>query len=127
GIDPDRLRRKAVDRGFMTADAVARLSDHDALRMIFLPGFSTAEKVSNVSGRGVGMDVVKTNIERIGGVVDLQSRPGQGTTFRIKIPLTLAIIPALVVSSGGDRYAIPQISLLELVRLNGAQVKAGID
>ncbi len=95
--------------------------------LIFLPGFSTADKISNVSGRGVGMDVVKTNVERIGGVVDLQTRPGQGTTFRIKIPLTLAIIPALVVSSGPDRYAIPQISLLELVRLEGSQVRTGID
>jgi len=95
--------------------------------LIFLPGVSTKEVVDEVSGRGVGMDVVKTNVERIGGVVDLQTRPGQGTTFRIKIPLTLAIIPALVVSSGPDRYAIPQISLLELVRLEGAQVAAGID
>jgi two-component system chemotaxis sensor kinase CheA len=127
GLRLDRIRAKAVERGLLSAEQAGRLSDREVAELIFLPGFSTAEKVSNVSGRGVGMDVVKTNIERIGGVVDLQSRPGQGTTFRIKIPLTLAIIPALVVSSGGDRYAIPQISLLELVRLQGAQVKAGID
>ena len=93
--------------------------------MIFLPGFSTAEKVTNVSGRGVGMDVVKTNIEKIGGTVDLQSRLGQGTTLKIKIPLTLAIIPAFIVNSGGDRYAIPQVSLLELVRLEGGAGHAG--
>ena len=88
------------------------MSDHEVLNLIFLPGFSTAEKVTNVSGRGVGMDVVKTNIEKIGGTVDLQSQPGEGTTLKIKIPLTLAIIPALIVTSGGDRFAIPQVSLL---------------
>ena len=87
--------------------------------LIFCPGFSTAAQVTNVSGRGVGMDVVKTNIEKIGGTVDVQSRPGQGTTVKMKIPLTLAIIPALIVTCGGDRYAIPQVSLLELVRLEG--------
>ena len=92
--------------------------------LIFLPGFSTAETVTNVSGRGVGMDVVKTNIESIGGTVDVDSEPGAGTTFRVKIPLTLAIIPAVTVECAGDRYAIPQVSLLELVRLgtgSGAQ------
>ncbi len=85
--------------------------------LIFLPGFSTAEKVTNISGRGVGMDVVRTNIERIAGHVDIHNRPGQGTTITIKIPLTLAIIPALLITSGGERFAIPQVSLLELVRL----------
>jgi two-component system, chemotaxis family, sensor kinase CheA len=83
-----------------------------------LPGFSTADKVTNVSGRGVGMDVVKTNVEKIGGTVDITSRLGQGSTLRIKIPLTLAIIPALVVTSGGERFAIPQVNLLELVRID---------
>src|SRR5205814_9849286 len=91
------------------------------------PGMSTAEKVTNVSGRGVGMDVVKTNIEKIGGTVDVQSQPGVGTTVRMKIPLTLAIIPALVVTSAGDRYAIPQVSLLELVRLEGEKAERGIE
>ena len=127
GLNLDRIRAKAVERGLLSADQAARLADRQVCDLIFLPGFSTAEKVSNVSGRGVGMDVVKTNVERIGGIVDLVSRPGLGTTFRIKIPLTLAIIPALIVTSGGDRYAIPQISLLELVRLTGAQVKDSID
>jgi two-component system chemotaxis sensor kinase CheA len=83
------------------------------------PGFSTAAKVTNVSGRGVGMDVVRTNIERIGGTIDLQGSRGFGTTIKVKIPLTLAIIPALVVASGDNRYAIPQASLLELRRLEG--------
>ena len=103
------------------------MNDRELMNLIFLPGLSTAEKVTNVSGRGVGMDVVKTNIEKIGGTVDIQSRPGHGTTLKIKIPLTLAIIPALVVTSGGDRYAIPQVSLLELVRLEGEQARKGIE
>ena len=95
------------------------MSERDIVDLIFLPGFSTAEQVTNVSGRGVGMDVVKTNIERIGGSVDVHAVPGAGTTFRLKIPLTLAIIPALVVACAGRRYAIPQVSVLELVRLEG--------
>ncbi len=103
------------------------MSDREAAQLILLPGFSTAEKVTSVSGRGVGMDVVKTNIEKIGGTLDLQSKPGQGTTIKIKIPLTLAIIPALIVTAGGDRYAIPQVSLLELVRLEGDEVKRKIE
>ena len=111
----------------ITAEQASRMSDHEASHLIFLPGFSTAEKVTNVSGRGVGMDVVKTNIEKIGGTVDLQSQAGEGTTLKIKIPLTLAIIPALIVTSGGDRFAIPQVSLLELVRLEGKKVRTGIE
>jgi two-component system chemotaxis sensor kinase CheA len=127
GLDLDRVRRKAVERGIVTAEQSARMSDREATNLIFMPGFSTAEKVTNVSGRGVGMDVVKTNIEKIGGTVDLQSKQGHGSTVRMKIPLTLAIIPALVVTSAGDRYAIPQVSLLELVRLEGEQIKKGIE
>jgi two-component system chemotaxis sensor kinase CheA len=127
GIDPDRLRAKAVERQLLSAAEAEALSDREAFRLIFKPGFSTAEKVTNVSGRGVGMDVVKTNIERIGGSVDIQSVIGHGTTFRIKIPLTLAIIPALVVTSGGDRYAIPQVNLLELVRVEADQVGSAIE
>ena len=95
--------------------------------MIFLPGFSTAEKITNVSGRGVGMDVVKTNVEKIGGTVDVQSSAGRGTTVKIKIPLTLAIIPALMVTAGGERFAIPQVSLLELVRLEADGGGTGIE
>jgi chemotaxis protein histidine kinase CheA len=95
--------------------------------LIFFPGFSTAEKVTNVSGRGVGMDVVKTNVEKIGGTVDVQSTRGRGTTVRVKIPLTLAIIPALVVTCGGDRYAIPQVNLLELVRIEAEQAHTAIE
>ena len=119
GIDVERLRATAIERGVVTAEHAARMTERQVHDLVFAPGFSTAERVTNVSGRGVGMDVVRTNIERIGGTVDLQSRPGEGTTFRIKIPLTLAIIPALVVGCGGQRYAIPQVSLLELVRTGG--------
>lgn len=127
GIDAAKIRAKAIERGLLTPEQSSRTSDRDVLGMIFAPGFSTAEKITNVSGRGVGMDVVKTNIERIGGTVELQTEIGRGTTFKVKIPLTLAIIPALVVSAGADRYAIPQISLLELVRLEGDQVAKGIE
>jgi two-component system chemotaxis sensor kinase CheA len=118
GMDPARLRERAVSRGLVTAEAAARMSERETLNLVFAAGFSTAETVTNVSGRGVGMDVVKTNIEKIGGLVDIQSVVGRGPTIRIKIPLTLAIIPALVVSAQGRRYAIPQVNLLELLRLD---------
>lgn len=127
GLNLDRIRKKALERGLITADQAGRLSEREAAQLILLPGFSTAEQVTSVSGRGVGMDVVKTNIEKIGGTLDLQTRPGQGTTIKIKIPLTLAIIPALIVTCDGDRYAIPQVSLLELVRLEGEQATRGIE
>ena len=118
GIDFELVRNKALERGLISADQAARMTESEALKLIFLPGFSTADKVTNISGRGVGMDVVRTNIEKIGGTVDIHSRRGEGTTLRIKIPLTLAIIPALIVTCAEDRYAIPQISLIELVRLD---------
>jgi two-component system chemotaxis sensor kinase CheA len=127
GVNLERVKQKALERGLITPDHASRMSEREVLNLIFLPGFSTATKVTNVSGRGVGMDVVKTNIEKIGGVVDVHSQSGKGTTLKIKIPLTLAIIPALTVTSGGDRYAIPQVSLLELVRLEGEQARKGIE
>jgi len=127
GLNVERIRQKAVERGVITFEQAARITEREIFNLIFLPGFSTAQKVTNVSGRGVGMDVVKTNIEKIGGTVDVQSTAGGGTTVRVKIPLTLAIIPALVVACGGDRYAIPQVSLLELVRLEGDEVRTGIE
>ncbi|MGH9495299.1 MAG: chemotaxis protein CheW, partial [Candidatus Sulfotelmatobacter sp.] len=127
GLDFQKIKNKAVQKGLISADQASRMSEREISNLIFLPGLSTAEKVTNVSGRGVGMDVVKTNIEKIGGTVDLQSKPGQGSTVRMKIPLTLAIIPALIVSTAGDRYAIPQVNLLELVRLEGEQVRTGIE
>jgi two-component system chemotaxis sensor kinase CheA len=120
GIDPQRVKAKAFSKGLISSDRAGSMDDRDAVQLIFMPGFSTAEKVTNISGRGVGMDVVKTNIERIGGVVEVASGKGTGTTIRIKIPLTLAIIPGLVVSSCGQRFVIPQVSLQELVRLDAS-------
>jgi two-component system chemotaxis sensor kinase CheA len=127
GLNLDRIRKKAVEKGLIGAEQAARMSEREATQLILLPGFSTAEQVTSVSGRGVGMDVVKTNIEKIGGTLDVQSRAGQGTTVNIKIPLTLAIIPALIITNDGDRYAIPQASLLELVRLDENESKDGIE
>ena len=119
GIDLDRVKAKAVERGLVTSEAAATMRDAEAVQLIFLPGFSTAAKVTNVSGRGVGMDVVKTNIEKIGGSVECRTERGVGTTFKIEIPLTLAIVPALVVTCNDRRYAIPQRSLVELVSVDG--------
>jgi len=119
GIDVARVKQKAIEKGILRPEQAEKLSDREALNLIFQPGFSTAQTVTNVSGRGVGMDVVKSHIEKIGGVVDLFSRPGEGTTVKLKIPLTLAIIPGLVITSGGERFVIPQVSLLELIRLEG--------
>ncbi|MGB8650544.1 MAG: chemotaxis protein CheA [Mycobacteriales bacterium] len=127
GIDIERVRARAVERGLLSAEQAARMGDREVAGLIFLPGFSTAQAITNVSGRGVGMDVVKTSVEKIGGTVDLQPRPGQGTTLRIRIPLTLAIIPALIVVTGEDRYAIPQVNLLELVRLEGDQARTAVE
>jgi two-component system chemotaxis sensor kinase CheA len=127
GLNIDRIKSKAVEKGLVTAEHASRLNDREAAQLIFLPGFSTAEKVSNVSGRGVGMDVVKTNIEKIGGTVDLSTTPGHGTSVKIKIPLTLAIIPALIITSNGRRFAIPQVNLLELVRIESHDTDPGIE
>jgi two-component system, chemotaxis family, sensor kinase CheA len=121
GIDVTRLKRKALENGLLRPEQVDKLSDREALSLIFLPGFSTAKIVTNFSGRGVGMDVVKSHIEKIGGVVDVFSRLGEGATVKIRIPLTLAIIPGLVITSGGERFVIPQVSLLELIRLEADQ------
>ncbi|MFP5372136.1 MAG: chemotaxis protein CheA, partial [Actinomycetes bacterium] len=127
GIDPAKLGAKAVERGLITADALARMSPTDVLQLIFLPGFSTAAAVTNVSGRGVGMDVVKTNIESIGGTIEVESDAGTGTVCRLRIPLTLAIVPALTVECAADRYAIPQISLQELVSLDAEKAANAVE
>jgi len=119
GIDLARVKQKALEKALLRPEQLEKLSEREALNLIFMPGFSTAAKVTNLSGRGVGMDVVKSNIERIGGVADVYSQLGVGTTVRLKIPLTLAIIPGLVISSGGERFVIPQVNLLELIRLEG--------
>ncbi len=127
GIDPAKLGARAVERGLITPDALGRMSPSDILQLIFLPGFSTAAAVTNVSGRGVGMDVVKTNIESIGGTIEVESDPGLGTVCRLRIPLTLAIVPALTVECATDRYAIPQISLQELVSLDAEKASNAVE
>jgi two-component system chemotaxis sensor kinase CheA len=118
GIRSEKIKKKAVDNGLITADQAARMSDQEICKMIFMPGLSTAEQVTNISGRGVGMDVVKTNIEKISGAIDLDTEVGRGTVFKIRVPLTLAIVPALIVSTGNQRFAIPQVNLIELIRID---------
>ena len=127
GLNRERIRQKAIEGGLTTVEQASRMSDREMYNMIFLPGFSTAQKVTNVSGRGVGMDVVKTNVEKIGGTADVHSKAGQGTTVRIKIPLTLAIIPALVVTCAKERFAIPQVNLTELVRADSGVTNRRIE
>jgi two-component system chemotaxis sensor kinase CheA len=123
GMDVDRIAQKAVEKGLLRADQIATMDKRDIMAMVFQPGFSTAAKVTNVSGRGVGMDVVKTNIERIGGTVSVDSTLGEGTVWRLNIPLTLAIIQALTVDCGDQRYVVPQVAVLELVFIDGQSTK----
>ncbi len=120
GLDVQKIRAKALETGLTTLAELDRMSDLDICKFIFKPGFSTASGVSEVSGRGVGMDVVRNNIELIGGTVDLRSTSPDGSTFMIKIPLTLAIMAALIVEVAGERFAIPQFSVVELVRAGEA-------
>ena len=127
GIDRERVLRKAIERGLISPDQANGMPDREVYGLIFAPGFSTADSVTNLSGRGVGMDVVKSNVERIGGAVVVESEPGRSTTVRLKIPLTLAIIPALLILTGGNRYAISQASLVELVRINEEKAASAIE
>ncbi len=129
GINPVVISEKAVQKGLITQEQADRMSEAQILNIIFAPGFSTAEKVTNISGRGVGMDVVKSNVDRIGGTVDLSSVVGEGSRFKMKIPLTLAIVPALIVESHKEVFAIPQINLTELVQLDndGTSTDRGIE
>jgi two-component system chemotaxis sensor kinase CheA len=122
GLDPDRLRRRAVENGSLTPEAAARLSDREAINLIFGSGFSTAETVTDVSGRGVGMDIVKSNLTRFGALLDVDSRVGRGTKFTIKLPLTLAIIRGLLVKVSSGVYAVPLASVLETIRIPASQV-----
>ncbi len=123
GLNVERIAQKAVENGIMRADQIAQMDRRDIMALVFQPGFSTASAVTNVSGRGVGMDVVKTNIERIGGTVTVDSTLGEGTVWRLTIPLTLAIIQALTVDCGDQRYVVPQVSVLELVFIDGQSTK----
>ncbi len=122
GIDVQKVARKAIEKGIIKESDLQHMGERDILNLIFMPGFSTAEKITDVSGRGVGMDVVKTNIEKLNGVIELDTEVGKGTTLRIKLPLTLAIIQALMVLSNQDIYAIPLASVQEIVHLEEGQV-----
>ncbi len=122
GIDPERLKQRSQQLGILTSAQAEALSDREAFDLMFLPGFSTAERVTNLSGRGVGMDVVRSNLELVNGTIEVRSQINIGTTFRIKIPLTLAIVSALLISSGNERFAIAQTNIQELVRLEGQQI-----
>ncbi|MGB7134298.1 MAG: chemotaxis protein CheA, partial [Acidobacteriaceae bacterium] len=121
GINIERVRQKAVERQLVPVQRAEQMNEREILQLIFLPGFSTAAAVTSVSGRGVGMDVVRTNVEKIGGKVEVESHEGQGTILRLRIPLTLAIIPALIVHSRGQNFAVPQASLTELVHLRAGE------
>ena len=123
GIDVDEIRRTAIERGLVAKDVAESMTDCQALRFVFEPGFSTAASVTHLSGRGVGMDVVRSNIERVGGAVDLQSVRDRGCTVRIRLPLTLAIISSLIVSARGELFAFPQASVLELIRLQAGETR----
>ncbi len=123
GIEPDKIRAKAVELGWYDQESVSRLTDREVLDLIFRPGFSTAKEVSDLSGRGVGMDVVRTSIEQINGMVDLQTTPGKGTKFTISLPLTLAIISALMVKLGDQIYAFPLSNVQETLRINADEIR----
>jgi len=127
GINVDKVRQKAIERGLITVERAAHMVERELLQLIFLPGFSTAAEVTNVSGRGVGMDVVRTNVEKIGGKVEIDSRAGKGTTLRLRIPLTLAIIHALIVRSVNQSFALPQGALSELVHIPPEQAATAIE
>ena len=127
GIAVEKVRDKAIERGIIAPERASQLGEHELLQLVFLPGFSTAAAVTNVNGRGVGMDVVRTNVEKIGGKVEIDSRTGKGTTLRLRIPLTLAIIPALIVRSVNQSFALPQGSLSELVHVPPEQAAKTIE
>ncbi len=127
GIDPGKIRAKALEKGLINPEEAATMSNKELVNLIFLPGFSTADKISDISGRGVGMDVVKTNFEKFGGVIELNSEPGHGTTITVRLPLTLAIIPSIITKIGKHRFAIPQVNLEEIVRIKGENEKMRIE
>ncbi len=127
GIPVEKIKAKAIERGLVKPERAAQMNERELMQLIFLPGFSTAASVTNVSGRGVGMDVVRTNVEKIGGKVELDSKLGKGTTVRMRIPLTLAIIPALIVRGMSQSFALPQGALSELVHIARSEVKSTIE
>ncbi|MCP4688131.1 MAG: response regulator [Desulfobacterales bacterium] len=127
GLDGEKLAASAVGKGLITEEQAHVMADKEKVNLIFLPGFSTAKEITDVSGRGVGMDVVKTNLDKLGGQTDIDSVPGKGTNIRIKLPLTLAIIPSQLIVTEGERYAIPQVNLEELLRIPAGKVKDQVE
>ena len=127
GLDGDVLAETAIKKGLITSDQAKVMSEKERINLILLPGFSTAKKITDVSGRGVGMDVVKTNLDQLGGSIEIESEVGKGSTISIKLPLTLAIIPCQIVMTGGERYAIPQVNLEELLRIPASRVKERVE
>jgi two-component system chemotaxis sensor kinase CheA len=127
GLDPETISTVAFSKGLVTETQIAEMSDKEKIELIFMAGFSTAEEITDVSGRGVGMDVVITNIETLGGIIDLDSTPGKGTTTQIKLPLTLAIIPSQIAAVGDEKYAIPQVNLDELLRIPAGDIKTRVE
>jgi two-component system chemotaxis sensor kinase CheA len=127
GMNYEAIKSAAVNKGFKTQEQISRMSQDELLELIFIPGFSTKKEVSNISGRGVGLDVVRTNIATLGGTIDVDSKSGFGTTIRLKLPLTLAIMPALFIRCEAEMYAIPQNNILEMVRLDLALDKRGLE
>ena len=122
GIDPEKIKRKALEKEIITPEEAKNLSKEESYGLLFRPGFSTAEKVTGVSGRGVGMDVVKTNIEKLNGIISIESEIGVGSTFKLKLPLTLAIIQALLVEVSGEVFAVPLVSVIETVKINENEI-----
>jgi len=127
GLDGNVIAETAINKGLITPEQAKTMSEKEKINLILLPGFSTAKKVTDVSGRGVGMDVVKTNLDQLGGSIEMESEVGKGTTISVKLPLTLAIIPCQIVMTGGERYAIPQVNLEELLRIPASRVKERIE
>lgn len=127
GIDGEKVCQKAIDRGLISFEKAKNMSIKDMQNLIFMPGLSTAEKVSELSGRGVGMDVVKANIDRLGGKVEIVSEPGKGSVFKIKLPLTLAIIPSLILTSADEMFAIPQANVLEMLLIPAEMIKRRVE
>jgi two-component system chemotaxis sensor kinase CheA len=123
GMDPNKLKQKAIEKGVLTEADAARMEDRDAFNLIFAPGFSMAKEITGVSGRGVGMDVVKTNITRLNGTIDLDSHLGKGTEVTIRLPLTLAIIGGLQINIGDEVFIIPQTSVIEALKVEETEIK----
>lgn len=127
GIDVERIKQKALEKDFISKADASSMVEQEILRLLFKPGFSTAEKITDVSGRGVGMDVVKTNIDKLGGTIEIFTVPDKGTTFRLLLPLTLAIIPSLIVEVENQRFALPQVNLQEIVRIKPGDASRKIE